>query len=220
MTTTTKKQTTETKKTNQKFNRTVEIRDAQFSEENDAKVLEGYAVVFDSPTVLYEYDGIEYKEVIAKDAFDNADLKDVVLKYNHGDAKGILARTRNGSLQITIDEHGLKFRASLLNTPSSNEVYECVKNGLLDKCSFAFRIADDKYDDKGILIQKSQDYNYETHTRTILKIKRVYDLSVVDIPAYDDTNVEARNYFDGRAKDFLAMERAKKVQRLICKTYL
>jgi HK97 family phage prohead protease len=207
MTTTTTNPITETKKTNQKFNRTVEIRDAQFSEENDAKILEGYAVVFDSPTVLYEYDGVEYKEIIAKDAFDNADLKDVVLKYNHGDAKGILARTRNGSLQITIDEHGLKFRASLLNTPSSNEVYECVKNGLLDKCSFAFRCEEDAY-------------NQDTHTRTILKIKRVYDLSVVDIPAYDDTNVEARNYFDGRAKDFHAMERAKKIQRLICKTYL
>lgn len=207
MTTTTTNPITETKKPNQKFNRTVEIREAQFSEENDAKVLEGYAVVFDSPTVLYEYDGIEYKEVIARDAFDNADLKDVVLKYNHGDAKGILARTRNGSLQITIDAHGLKFRASLLNTPSSNEVYECVKNGLLDKCSFAFRCEEDAY-------------NQETHTRTILKIKRVYDLSVVDIPAYDDTNVEARNYFDGRAKEIDAMERAKRIQRLILKTYL
>ena len=207
MTTTTTNPITETKKPNQKFNRTVEIREAQFSEENDAKVLEGYAVVFDSPTVLYEYDGIEYKEVIAKDAFDNADLKDVVLKYNHGDAKGILARTRNGSLQITIDDYGLKFRATLLNTPSSNEVYECVKNGLLDKCSFAFRCEEDAY-------------NQETHTRTILKIKRVYDLSVVDIPAYDDTNVEARNYFDGRAKEIDAMERAKKIQRLILKTYL
>jgi len=205
--TTTTNPMTDNKKPNQKFNRTVEIREAQFSEENDAKVLEGYAVVFDSPTVLYEYDGIEYKEIIARDAFDNADLKDVVLKYNHGDARGILARTRNGSLQITIDDYGLKFRATLLNTPSSNEIYECVKNGLLDKCSFAFRCEEDAY-------------NQETHTRTILKIKRVYDLSVVDIPAYDDTNVEARNYFDGRAKDFIAMERAKRIQRLICKTYL
>ncbi len=208
MTTTTTNPIKETKKPNQKFNRTIEIREAQFSEnENNEKILEGYAVVFDSPTVLYEYDGIEYKEIIAKDAFDNADLKDIVLKYNHGDAKGILARTRNGSLQITIDNHGLKFRATLLNTQSSNEIYECVKNGLLDKCSFAFRCEEDAY-------------NQETHTRTILKIKRVYDLSVVDIPAYDDTNVEARNYFDGRAKEIHAMERAKRIQRLICRTYL
>lgn len=208
MTTTATNPITETKKPNQKFNRTVEIREAQFSEnENNEKVLEGYAVVFDSPTVLYEDDGIQYKEVIARDAFANADLKDIVFKYNHGDCALILARTRNGSLQITVDEHGLKFRATLLNIQSANEIYECVKNGLLDKCSFSFRCAEDAY-------------NQETHTRTILKIKRVYDLSVVDIPAYDDTNIEARNYFDGRAKDFLAMERAKRVQKLICKTYL
>ena len=208
MTTTTTNPIKETKKPNQKFNRTIELRDAQFSEnEEKQKVLEGYAVVFDSPTVLYEYDGIEYKEVIARDAFDKADLKDVCLKYNHGDCAGILARTRNGSLEINIDDYGLKFRATLLNTPNANEIYECVKNGLLDKCSFAFRCEEDAY-------------NQETHTRTILKIKRVYDLSVVDIPAYDDTNVEARNYFDGRAKEIDAMERAKKIQRLICKTYL
>lgn len=206
-TTTTNPITTESKP-NQKFNRTLELRDAQFSEnEEKQKVLEGYAVVFDSPTVLYEYDGIEYKEVIAKDAFSKADLKDVCLKYNHGDSAGILARTRNGSLQITVDDYGLKFRATLLNTPSANEIYENVKNGLLDKCSFAFRCEEDAY-------------NQETHTRTILKIKRVYDLSVVDIPAYDDTNVEARNYFDGRAKEIVAMERAKTIQRLICETYL
>lgn len=194
-------------KTNQKYNRTTEIRNAQFSEnEEKQKILEGYAVVFDIPTVLYDYEGIEYKEIIDRNAFQNADLKDVCLKYNHGDCAGILARTRNGSLQISIDDFGLKFRATLLDTPNANEIYENVKNGLLDKCSFAFRVEEDAY-------------NQETHTRTILKIKRVYDLSVVDIPAYNDTNVEARNYFDGRAK-IHAMERAKRIQRLICKTYL
>lgn len=194
-------------KTNQKFNRTVELREAQFSEnEEKRKILEGYAVVFDKPTVLYECGGIEFKEIISKDAFNNADLKDVCLKYNHGDCAGILARTRNGSLQIIVDDFGLKFRATLLDTPSANEIYENVKNGLLDKCSFAFRCEEDAY-------------NQETNTRTILKIKRVYDLSVVDIPAYDDTNVEARSYFDGRAKEQIASERAKRVKKLICRTY-
>lgn len=188
--------------------RTIELREAQFSEDEEKRhILEGYAVVFDKPTVLYEYEGIEYKEVIAKSAFENANLKDVCLKYNHGDSAGILARTRNGSLEITIDDYGLKFRATLLNTPSANEIYENVKNGLIDKCSFGFRCEEDAY-------------NQETHTRTILKIKRVYDLSVVDIPAYDDTNVEARSYFDGRAKEQDASERAKRVKKLICQTYL
>ncbi|MCD8025079.1 MAG: HK97 family phage prohead protease [Candidatus Gastranaerophilales bacterium] len=188
--------------------RTIEIRETNFSQdEEQKKILEGYAVVFDCPTVLFEADGIEYKEIIAKEAFNNADLKDVCLKYNHGDSMGILARTRNDSLQIIVDDYGLKFRAKLLDTPSANEVYTNVKNNLLDKCSFAFRCEEDSY-------------NQETHTRTILKIKRVYDLSVVDIPAYDETNVEARSYFDGIAKQQNVMERTKRLKRLICRTYL
>lgn len=194
---------------NQKMTRTVDLNINEVRSENDTekeKILEGYAVVFDSPTVLYEYDGIEYKEVIAKGAFDNANFKDCCLKYNHGDNALILARTRGGSLQISIDEHGLKFRAKLPNTSSANDVYELVKERLLDKCSFAFRCEEDSY-------------NIETHTRTILKIKRVYDLSVVDIPAYDDTNVEARSYFDGIAKKH-SLDKERRRKRLICRTYL
>lgn len=197
-----------TKTPNQKMTRTIELREAQVSEnEEQRKVLEGYAVVFDTPTVLYEYDGIEYKEVIDKDALSNADMKDVCLKYNHGDNALILARTRNGSLELTVDGHGLKFRATLPNTTSANDVHELVKDGILDKCSFAFRVEEDSY-------------NSETHTRTILKIKRMYDVSVVDIPAYEDTNVEARSYFDGIAKEQNAMERAKRLKKLIVRTYL
>lgn len=200
---------TETK-INQKMTREVELRDAQIIEDDEQrKVLEGYAVVFDSPTVLYEYGGIEYKEIIAKGAFDNANMKDCCLKYNHGDSALILARTRGGSLQLNIDDYGLKFRATLPNTTSANDVYELVKSGIIDKCSFAFRC-------------EEESYNQETHTRTILKIKRLYDVSVVDIPAYDDTNVEARSYFDGIAKENenIATERAQRVKRLICRTYL
>ena len=201
-------QKTEQPKNIQKIKRTLELRDAQFTEDSEnRKILEGYAVVFDKPTVLYEYCGVEYKEIIQKSAFDNADLKDVCLKYNHGDSKGILARTRNGSLQLKVDDFGLKFRATLLDTTDANDVYINVKNGLLDKCSFAFRIDEDLY-------------NQETHTRTITKIKRVYEISVVDIPAYDDTNVEARSYFDGFANNEIASERARRVKRLICRTYL
>lgn len=196
-------------KTNQKMKRTIELRETQyFEDENKSKVLEGYAVVFDSPTVLYEYEGIEYKEVIAKGAFENCNMKDCCLKYNHGDSALILARTKNGSLQLSIDEHGLKFHATLPETNSAKDIYELVKSGIIDKCSFAFRVEEDSY-------------NQETHTRTILKIKRLYDVSVVDIPAYDDTNVEARSYFDGRAKELKnAMERAQRVKKLLCRTYV
>lgn len=196
-------------KTNQKMTRTLELREAQLSEnEEKAKVLEGYAVVFDSPTVIWEDEGVEYKEIISSGAFENCNMKDCCLKYNHGDSALILARTRNQSLELTVDNYGLKFRATLPNTSSANDIYELVKSGIIDKCSFAFRV-------------EADEYNRETHTRTITKIKRLYDVSVVDIPAYDDTNVEARNYFDGRAKEFKdAMERAQRVKKLLCRTYV
>ena len=193
---------------NQKMKRTFDLNFCeQRSEGDNTKILEGYAVVFDSPTVLYEVDGVEYKEIISRNAFKGTDLKDVCLKYNHNDSALILARTRNKSLTIEIDDKGLKFRAVLPDTTGANDVYELVKCGLLDKCSFAFRC-------------EASDYDKETHTRNITKIKRLYDVSVVDVPAYDDTNVEARSYFDGIAKAQCAMERAQRVKRMICESYL
>lgn len=187
--------------------REIELREAVINEDDNKKILEGYAVTFDSPTVLYEIDGVEYKEIIKKSAFDNANFKDCCLKYNHGDSAFILARTRGGSLEINVDDYGLKFRATLPDTSSAKDIYELVKGGLIDRCSFAFRCEEDSYD-------------RESHTRTILKIKRVYDLSVVDIPAYDDTNVEARSFFDAEREKEHASDEARRVRELICRTYL
>lgn len=189
-----------------KLTRTLDLRSATITENEDKKVLEGYAAVFDSPTILWEVGGIEYKEVISKGAFDNANFKDCCLKYNHGDSAFILARTRKGSLEINVDNIGLRFKATLPNTTSANDIYELVKEGLIDKCSFAFQCEEDSY-------------NSETHTRTILKIKNVYDLSVVDIPAYDDTNVEARSFFELERTKEQALDREKRVKQLICSTY-
>ena len=118
-----------------------------------------------------------------KKALDNADLSDVPLKYNHGDAKGILARTRNGSLKLTIDEKGLKMRAELIDTTDNVDIYKCVKSGLLDKMSFAFNVLEDNVEQKHGEIPK----------RTITKIGRLFDVAVVDLPAYDQTFIYARS---------------------------
>ena len=125
--------------------REVQLRNANV-EENDGKmILEGYAVVFDSPTVL-ETDSVgnEYKEVISRNVFDDADMSDCCLKYNHGGL--LLARVRGGSLKLTVDDYGLKFRAELFNTQLSRDVYEIVKQGGLDRCSFSFTVKEKKYD--------------------------------------------------------------------------
>ncbi len=159
--------------------RCVELRNAVTSDTEEKRVLEGMAVVFNKPTILYEYDGVQYKEVIDRHALDNADFSGCCLKYNHVDSVPVLARCRGNSLTTTIQDNGLWFRAELFDTTVARDVYNIVKAGGLDKCSFAFRV-------------KRSEYDTQTHTRTILEIDKVYDLSIVDIPAYADTEVQAR----------------------------
>lgn len=153
-------------------------------EEDDKLILEGYAVVFDTPTTIgQEERGKGYYEVIAKGAIDASALKDVPLKYNHDNGTLILARTRNGSLELKIDDKGLFIRAKLLpEVQTHRDVYTMVKNGLLDKMSFAFTVKDYIIDRSGSLPKK-----------VITKIGKLYDVSVVDIPAYDDTEIHARS---------------------------
>ena len=152
-------------------------------EENNELILEGYAVVWDSPTVIgQEERGKGFYEVIAKGAIGAEALKDVPLKYNHDNGTLILARTRNSSLELKTDDKGLFIRAKLLPEVQTHRyVYNMVKNGLLDKMSFAFTIKDYVIDRSGNLPKK-----------TITKVDRLYDVSVVDIPAYNDTEIHAR----------------------------
>lgn len=136
--------------------------------------VEGYAATFNSLTVLYESDGIEYKEQIAPGAFMGADMSDVIFNYNHGGK--VIARTRNKTLVVKADRKGLFIRARLDGTEEGRKLYEEIKGGYIDRMSFQFSVEKDKYDTT-------------THTRTINKFKRLYDVSAVDIPAYDATSI-------------------------------
>lgn len=142
--------------------------------EDEDMVVEGYAAVFNQETDLGWC-----KEVIDQKAFEECDMKDCCLNYNHGQGKAI-ARTRNGSLELTVDSVGLKIRAKIIDTTEGIDVYKSIKAGLLDKMSFAFTV-------------KEQSWNYETDTRRIIKIDKLYDVSIVDIPAYEGTSVFARS---------------------------
>lgn len=150
----------------------------------DEMVLEGYAAVFNQPTVLYSIDGIDYKEQIDRNAFTKTITKNCCLKYNHMDSTLILARVRGGSMQLTIDDHGLFFRATLFNTGFARDVYEMVRAGGLDQCSFAFNIAED-----------GQRYDRATKTCTITGISELWDCAICANPAYEQTCVSARDYF-------------------------
>lgn len=161
-----------------------EIRklDMQFRAENseDGKMeIKGYAAVFNSPETY------GYTELISDKAFDEADMSDVVLRYNHNDSFMVLARTRNKSLDLSVDEKGLFIDATLQDDITDHKnIFNAIKSGLIDKQSFAFVVDEDEYD-------------YETDTRTITKIGKVYDVSVVDQPFYNATDVSvARNQND------------------------
>ena len=100
------------------------------------------------------------------------------MKYNHNDSFLIIARTRNNSLQLMVDEIGLKVRAELIDTESNKDIYKMVRAGLLDKMSFAFTVSSQKIDRSGNIPKW-----------TITGIDRLYDVSVVDLPAYDQTSI-------------------------------
>lgn len=169
--------------------RSVQFREFNVNSENDEMILEGYAAVFDQPTVLWVDNGFEYKEVLDRHAFDGADMKKCCLKYNHESGVPPLARVRGGSLELGVDDYGLKFRAKLFNTQTSRDVYEIVKAGGIDECSFAFSISEEGF-----------EYDKASRTRTIRKIDTLWDCAVVDNPAYGGTSVSARDFFSAEAE--------------------
>lgn len=180
-----------------------EIRAA---EDNKELYVEGYPATFNSPTVLWEYDGVEYKEQIDDRAFDEADLSDVIFNYNHRGK--VMARTRNKTLQLSTDNKGLCIRARLDGTEEGRKLYEEIQGGYIDRMSFQFSIKESAYDS-------------ENHMRTIRKVKKLYDVSAVDIPAYDDTSISARSFFElEREKEQKAAEAAQLRKKLILKTLL
>lgn len=172
-----------------------ETRNFKIDTDNKDLVLTGLAVVFDEPTTITESDGTQYTEIIKKGALDDCDLSDCRLLYNHDSNKVPLARTPN-SMKLRLSTAGLEFEALL--TEENRKVYTAVKRGDLDGCSFAFTIPED-----------GDCYDPKTNTRTINKIKKVYELSVVPFPAYQQTSVEARNLINTSRDNYLLRNKLK-----------
>lgn len=156
--------------------------------------VEGFATTFDKPYLLYEYDGVKYYEMIARDALIGADMSDVIFQYNHGGK--VFARLSNNTLGLEPIDRGLFTFADLSKSRAAKDMYEEINNGLITKMSWAFTVKEDNYD-------------RDTHTRTILKVKKVYDVSAVSIPANADTDISARSYFDG----VIEREQKERLQR-------
>ena len=167
--------------------------------EENQMIVEGRAVVFNQPTVLFKSGGNEYKEVIEAGALDEADMRDVVFRYNHNDNLFVMARTRGGSLELVKDADGLLMRAKLFDIQQARDLYTLIKAGAIDKMSFSFTIREESFDK-------------ETRTWHVRKIDRVFDVAAVDQPAYDATSISARKVLDLERERMEALERAQELE--------
>ena len=164
--------------------------------ESESYIVEGYATTFNDAYVLYtDENGNEYREIVDSKAIDeNTDTKDVIFVRDHEGT--VFARTKNGSLKLETDEHGLKVIANLSLSASARNAYEEFKAGLYDQMSFAFVVDD-------------EEYNSKTRTRTIKHIRKLYDTSFVGFPANPNTDIATRSLIDG----FVEIEEAERLQR-------
>lgn len=167
--------------------------------------VEGYATTFDQPYLLYEWEGVKYYEKIDRHALDEADMDDVIMQYDHEGR--VFARQSNNTLKLIPDDYGLKMGADLSKTDLARGLYQDIDAKMITKMSWAFTVSEDSYD-------------RDTHTRTILKIKKVYDVSAVSIPANQDTEIAARNFARGRHDAEQQELLKRRVALLKLKTYI
>jgi len=169
--------------------------------ENGEMIVEGYATTFNQPYKLLEDREIILNEQVDRDAFKETDLSDVIMQYDHQGR--VFAKTRNNTLTIEADDHGLKIRADLSGTTIGRQLYEEIVGGYTDKMSFGFKVAEDKR-------TRGKDENGKiTVLRTIRKIGKLYDVSAVSLPANDATEISARSIGDGLITEALEEIRAE-----------
>ena len=179
--------------------RNIDISGFELRKEGDQeKIVSGYATTFNQPYELYRwaYDGHVYivNEQVDARAFDDCDMSDVVMQYDHEGR--VFARTSNGTLELETDQHGLHVRADLSGTEIGRDLYEEIEGGYTTKMSFGFRVAEDKREETR---ERNEETGVTTTTvlRTITKISKLYDVSAVSLPANDATSISARNFGKG-----------------------
>ena len=178
--------------------RNMELRLLEQNEaEEKSYLVEGYASTFE-PYKMFEQDGIDYYERIEPTAFDDADMSDVVFRVDHVGA--VYARTSAGTVELSVDQHGLAQRTDLSRTQRARDLFEDIKAGNYPKMSFAFTVADG-----------GDSYDRATHTRIINRIAKVFDIAAVSFPANPTTelSVSTRDYFNG----VIEAEKAERLER-------
>ena len=170
---------------------TMEIRSAENEEveQEDRKVVTGYASTFNEPYTLYEDDEWRFEEVVDSKAFDNTDMSDVIMQYDHEGR--VFARMSNNTLTVVPDERGLLIEADLGGTELGRQLFEEIKGGYTNKMSFGFTVDGEERRDI-----KNADGKTVT-VRTITSVRKLYDVSAVSLPANDATSISVRTLTDG-----------------------
>lgn len=170
---------------------TMEIRSAETEdvEQEERKVVTGYASTFNEPYTLYENDDWRFDEVVDSKAFDNTDMSDVIMQYDHEGR--VFARMSNNTLTVTPDEKGLLIEADLGGTELGRQLFEEIRGGYTNKMSFGFTV-----DGEEVRDTKAPDGKALT-VRTITSVRKLYDVSAVSLPANDATSISVRTLTDG-----------------------
>lgn len=178
----------------------IEQRDADTA----SRTITGYAAKFDTwSEPIFGW----FREKISREAFDGCDLQDVIMCFNHRD-DAILSRTMSGTLQLAVDEVGLRFTFEAPNTTLGNDMLELVRRGDISKCSFRFGVAEDAW------VYADEQNGLEVDERTILKFSRVVDVSLVVFPAYPDTEASVRHLEERKSEWLKAKEPQADAERI------
>ena len=167
---------------------TIEIRTAE-TEGDDRKIVRGYASTFEEPYTLVDNEEVRIDEVVDASAFDNTDMSDVIMQYDH---KGrVFARKSNDTLFVTSDDRGLLIEADLGGTAIGNQLYEEIEGGYTNKMSFGFTV-------DGLERTRKKTEDGRPHIlRRITSVRKLYDVSAVSVPANNATSLSVRSLLDG-----------------------
>ena len=168
---------------------TIEIRTAETEDADNRLMVKGYASTFNEPYTLYEGDDWRFDEVVDARAFDNTDMSDVIMQYDHQGR--VFARISNNTLTVRPDDRGLLIEADLGGTELGRQLFEEIEGGYTNKMSFGFTV-----DGEETTEEKRPD-GYSLITRRITSVRKLYDVSAVSIPANDATSISVRNLTDG-----------------------
>lgn len=190
-------------------NMQIEIRKQEEGSEEESFLVRGYATTYNEPYVLCSFDDCEIREQVSDKAFEECDMSDVIMQYDHEGR--VFARLSNNTLSLTSDDHGLLIEADLGGTTIGRELYEEIKGGYTSKMSFGFTVDDDE-------IEEFTENDKRVYMRTITKVGKLYDVSAVSLPANDGTEISARSFCDGviakaEAERLLIAEEERKNRR-------